>query len=121
MSDADIGQVTEWMSNPAKMFDVAGQTAIVTGASGAFGRGIAITLAAQGANILLASGNEGELLIYAPEADEHSARISCVKSSSSSYKKASICEGHGEGPGSQKCCFSNFFLACAWVCSIGCK
>lgn len=61
MSDADIGQVTEWMSNPVKMFDVAGQTAIVTGASGAFGRGIAITLAAQGANILLASGNEGEL------------------------------------------------------------
>ena len=61
MSDPQIGDVTERMRNPASMFDVTGQTAIVTGASGAFGRGIAITLAAQGANVLLASGNEDEL------------------------------------------------------------
>ena len=61
MSDGEIGAVTEWMKDPAKMFDVSEQTAIVTGASGAFGRGIAITLAAQGANVLLASGNEDEL------------------------------------------------------------
>jgi len=61
MSEGEIGQVTEWMRNPSEMFAVSGQTAIVTGASGAFGRGIAITLAAQGANILLASGNESEL------------------------------------------------------------
>tara|TARA_A100001011_G_scaffold152462_2_gene160928 strand:+ start:1863 stop:2687 length:825 start_codon:yes stop_codon:yes gene_type:complete len=61
MSNNEIGEVTDWMKDPNKMFDVSGQTAIVTGASGAFGRGIAITLAAQGANLLLASGNEGEL------------------------------------------------------------
>ena len=61
MAGGEIGNVTEWMKNPAKMFDVSGQTAIITGASGAFGRGIAITLAAQGANVLLASGNEDEL------------------------------------------------------------
>jgi NADP-dependent 3-hydroxy acid dehydrogenase YdfG len=61
MSDSEIGDVTDWMKDPTKMFDVTGQTAIVTGASGAFGRGIAITLAAQGANVLLASGNEDEL------------------------------------------------------------
>ena len=40
MSDGDIGQVTEWMSNPSKMFDVSGQTAIVTGASGGIGNSI---------------------------------------------------------------------------------
>jgi NAD(P)-dependent dehydrogenase (short-subunit alcohol dehydrogenase family) len=61
MSENEIGDVTDWMREPTKMFDVSGQTAIVTGASGAFGRGIAITLAAQGANVLLASGNEDEL------------------------------------------------------------
>ena len=61
MSNNEIGDVTNWMKDPTKMFDVSGQTAIVTGASGAFGRGIAITLAAQGANVLLASGNEDEL------------------------------------------------------------
>jgi len=61
MSENEIGKVTDWMANPAKMFDVSGKTAIVTGASGAFGRGIAITLAAQGANVLLVSGNEKEL------------------------------------------------------------
>jgi NAD(P)-dependent dehydrogenase (short-subunit alcohol dehydrogenase family) len=61
MSDGEIGAVTDWMRDPSKMFDVSGQTAIVTGASGAFGRGIAVVLGAQGANVLLASGNEDEL------------------------------------------------------------
>ena len=61
MSENEIGKVTDWMANPAKMFDVSGKTAIVTGASGAFGRGIAITLAAQGANVLLVSGTKRNL------------------------------------------------------------
>ena len=49
------------MKDPSKIFDVTGQTAIITGASDAFGRGVAITLGAQGANVLLGSGNEEEL------------------------------------------------------------
>ena len=49
------------MKDPSKIFDVTGQTAIVTGASSAFVRGVAITLGTQGANVLLASGNEEEL------------------------------------------------------------
>ena len=52
------------------MFDVSEQTAIVTGASGAFGRGIAIALGAQGANVLLASGNEDELKSVAKDVED---------------------------------------------------
>ena len=70
MSKTKIGEVTDWMRNPAKMFDVSKQTAIVTGASGAFGRGIAITLGAQGANVLLASGNEDELKSVAKDVED---------------------------------------------------
>ena len=70
MSENKIGAVTERMRNPSSMFDVSGQTAIVTGASGAFGRGIAITLGAQGANVLLASGNEDELKSVAKDLED---------------------------------------------------
>ena len=70
MSETKIGEVTDWMRHPAKMFDVSEQTAIVTGASGAFGRGIAITLGAQGANVLLASGNEDELKSVAKDVED---------------------------------------------------
>ena len=52
------------------MFDVSGQTAVVTGASGAFGRGISITLGALGANVMLASGSEEELNGVAEEIRE---------------------------------------------------
>lgn len=60
-------EIHEFLKNPASMFDVSGQTAIVTGASGAFGRGVAITLGAQGANVMLVSGNEEELEKVAEE------------------------------------------------------
>ena len=39
-------------------------------ASGAFGRGIAITLGALGANVVLASGSEDELKVVADEVRE---------------------------------------------------
>ena len=80
MSKTKIGEVTDWMRNPAKMFDVSEQTAIVTGASGAFGRGIAITLGAQGANVLLASGNEDELKSVAKDVEDVGGKppISCA-------------------------------------------
>ncbi len=55
-------EISQRLKNPLSMFDVSGQTAVVTGASGAFGRGISLTLGALGANLLLASGSEEELL-----------------------------------------------------------
>ena len=49
------------LRNPMSMFDVKGKVAVITGASGAFGRACALMLASSGVRLLLASGNEGEL------------------------------------------------------------
>jgi NAD(P)-dependent dehydrogenase (short-subunit alcohol dehydrogenase family) len=51
----------DFLKNPASLFDIRGQTAIVTGASGAFGALAAKTLAGAGANIVLAASKEDEL------------------------------------------------------------
>lgn len=56
------------LREPEALFDVRGRTALITGASGAFGRAIAIALASRGANLLLASGSRDELDAVAEEA-----------------------------------------------------
>ncbi len=53
--------ISETLRHPLSMFDMKGRVAIVTGASGAFGRGCAIALAALGVKQLLVSGSAGEL------------------------------------------------------------
>jgi NAD(P)-dependent dehydrogenase (short-subunit alcohol dehydrogenase family) len=55
------------LRNPLSLFDVSGRSAIVVGASGAFGRAIAIALGALGADLLLASGSEEKLASVAAE------------------------------------------------------
>jgi NAD(P)-dependent dehydrogenase (short-subunit alcohol dehydrogenase family) len=50
-----------WLKNPQSLFDIKGKTAIVTGASGAFGALAAQVLAGAGANVVIAAGNAGEL------------------------------------------------------------
>jgi NAD(P)-dependent dehydrogenase (short-subunit alcohol dehydrogenase family) len=49
------------VSDPRALFDVAGRSALVTGATGAFGRAAAEALAAAGARVTLAGGNEDKL------------------------------------------------------------
>lgn len=49
------------LSNPLGLFDLKGKSAVITGASGSFGRGIALALAAMDVNVLLCSGAEAEL------------------------------------------------------------
>jgi len=49
------------LNNPLSMFDVQGQTALVTGASGAFGMVAARVLAGAGCNLVLAAGNASAL------------------------------------------------------------
>jgi NAD(P)-dependent dehydrogenase (short-subunit alcohol dehydrogenase family) len=51
----------DFLKNPASLFDVRGKTAIVTGASGAFGSLAAKVLAGAGANVVLAASREDEL------------------------------------------------------------
>jgi NAD(P)-dependent dehydrogenase (short-subunit alcohol dehydrogenase family) len=57
----------DFLKNPASLFDIRGKTAIVTGASGAFGSLAAKVLAGAGANVALAASREGELKKVAAE------------------------------------------------------
>src|SRR3984893_16920994 len=47
--------------NPLSLFDIRGKTAIVTGATGAFGALAAKVLAGAGANVVLCADNAAEL------------------------------------------------------------
>ena len=62
--------ISEALRNPLSLFDVKGKVALVTGASGAFGRGCAIALGALGARLVLASGSKDELETVAGEVRE---------------------------------------------------
>lgn len=59
--------ISEQLRNPLSMFDVRGKSAIITGATGAFGRGIALVLASLGANVTLAGASQDELEKVAEE------------------------------------------------------
>jgi NAD(P)-dependent dehydrogenase (short-subunit alcohol dehydrogenase family) len=56
-----------FLKNPLALFEVKGKTAIVTGASGAFGALAAKTLAGAGAHVVLAGSKQGELKKVAAE------------------------------------------------------
>jgi len=56
------------LSNPLSLFDVSDQVTIVTGASGALGRAVALALAALDAKLLLVSGSADALEAVGDEA-----------------------------------------------------
>ncbi|WP_027833334.1 SDR family NAD(P)-dependent oxidoreductase [Maritalea myrionectae] len=58
------------MSAPLQMFDITGKTALITGASGAFGAVAARILAASGCNLVLAAGNKDSLDSIASECED---------------------------------------------------
>jgi NAD(P)-dependent dehydrogenase (short-subunit alcohol dehydrogenase family) len=62
--------VSAALRQPLSMFDVKGKVAIITGASGAFGRACALMLASMGVRLLLASGSKGELDAVLAEVSE---------------------------------------------------
>jgi NAD(P)-dependent dehydrogenase (short-subunit alcohol dehydrogenase family) len=62
--------ISEPLRNPLSLFDVRGKVALVTGASGAFGRAAAIALGALGGKLMLASGSQPELDAVAAEVRE---------------------------------------------------
>lgn len=70
--------ISETLKHPLSMFDVRGKTALVTGASGAFGRGTAIMLGSLGANLVLASGSKSELDAVADEVKSVGAKVATV-------------------------------------------
>src|SRR5437588_238101 len=66
------------LKNPLSLFDIRGSTAIVTGASGAFGALAAQVLAAAGANLALAAGNAGELTKVAGLCEKRGAKVATI-------------------------------------------
>src|SRR6202051_211813 len=64
------GMISEPLRNPLSLFDVKAKVAIVTGASGTFGRATALALTALGGKVLLASGSKAELDEVAAEVRE---------------------------------------------------
>src|SRR5215813_13957133 len=71
MSDA-------FLNNPLALFDIKGKTAIVTGASGAFGALAAKTLAGAGANVVLAASKTEELRKVAGECEKLGSKTEVV-------------------------------------------
>jgi NAD(P)-dependent dehydrogenase (short-subunit alcohol dehydrogenase family) len=53
--------MTDWLKNPASLFDIEGKVAIVTGASGAFGALAAQVLAGAGTKLVLTAGKKTDL------------------------------------------------------------
>jgi NAD(P)-dependent dehydrogenase (short-subunit alcohol dehydrogenase family) len=68
----------EFLKNPASLFDVKGKTAIITGASGAFGSLAAKILAGAGANVVLAASKEDELKKVAAECEKLGGKAAVV-------------------------------------------
>src|ERR1700726_595451 len=62
--------ISEPLRHPLSLFDVRDKVAIITGASGTFGRATALALTALGGRVLLASGTKDELEEVADEVRE---------------------------------------------------
>lgn len=67
--------ISDTMKNPLGLFDVKGKSALITGASGAFGRAVAISLGALGANLTLVGGTKSDLDAVADECQEVGAKV----------------------------------------------
>src|SRR3954451_23083831 len=73
-----VAMISEQLRNPLSLFDNKGKVAIVTGASGAFGRGCAIALGALGGKLVLASGTKSELDDVAKEVEEVGGEVEAI-------------------------------------------
>jgi NAD(P)-dependent dehydrogenase (short-subunit alcohol dehydrogenase family) len=70
--------ISEPLRHPLSLFDVKGKVALITGASGAFGRGCSIALGALGCKLLLASGTAKELDEVAAEVREVGGEVETI-------------------------------------------
>lgn len=70
--------ISEQLRNPLSMFDVSGKSAIITGATGSFGRATALALAALGGRLTLAAGAGDALEEVAEEARSLGAEVAIV-------------------------------------------
>lgn len=70
--------MTDWLKNPAQLFDISGKVAVVTGASGAFGALAAQVLAGAGCRLVLSAGKAAELATVAGECETLGAEVEQV-------------------------------------------
>jgi NAD(P)-dependent dehydrogenase (short-subunit alcohol dehydrogenase family) len=70
--------ISEPLRHPLGLFDVRGKSAIITGATGAFGRATALMLASLGAKLTLAGGSVAELEAVADEVRSLDGTCICV-------------------------------------------
>jgi NAD(P)-dependent dehydrogenase (short-subunit alcohol dehydrogenase family) len=75
MSDTNVSTAVR---DPRVLFDLTGKAAVVTGASGAFGRAISIALAAMRCRLLLASGSADLLAEVAEESARCGAEVATI-------------------------------------------
>ena len=66
------------LKNPLSLFDIRGKTAVVTGATGAFGALAAQVLAGAGCNLVIAAGGAPALKKVASECEELAAKVESV-------------------------------------------
>ena len=74
----------DFLKNPLSLFDIKGKTAIVTGASGAFGALAAKVLAAAGANVVISAGGAEALKKVAAECEKLGGKVEIVAKRTSS-------------------------------------
>ncbi len=65
-------------ASPLHLFDLNGRSALITGATGAFGRAAAEALAAAGARVTVAGGTRDKLEALAHELDDGSGNVAVV-------------------------------------------
>src|SRR6267378_4009720 len=68
----------DFLKNPLSLFDIRGKTAIVTGASGAFGALAAKVLAGAGANVVICASKADELKKVAAECEKLGGKAEIV-------------------------------------------
>jgi NAD(P)-dependent dehydrogenase (short-subunit alcohol dehydrogenase family) len=68
----------DFLKNPLSLFDVRGKTAVITGATGAFGAIAAKTLAGAGANVVIAANNSEGLKKIAAECEKLGGKAEVV-------------------------------------------
>ena len=70
--------ISEPLRNPLSLFDVKDKVAIITGASGTFGRATALALTSLGGKVVLASGSKAELDEVASEVRHRDLTLRCL-------------------------------------------
>jgi NAD(P)-dependent dehydrogenase (short-subunit alcohol dehydrogenase family) len=68
----------DFLKNPLSLFDIRGKTAVVTGASGAFGALASKVLAGAGCNLVLAAGGVEALKQVAAQCEKLGAKVEAV-------------------------------------------